>query len=93
MRFTCTLRFANLVWQDHYIERETPEKSVSDAKCGVKSGRGDRIRTYDLRFPKPPRYQAALRPDPGVCLAPKSPVEKRKTYSQGQRAPLCLIAG
>ena len=27
------------------------------------SGRGDRIRTYGLRFPKPSRYQAALRPD------------------------------
>ena len=27
------------------------------------NGRGDRIRTYDLRYPKPSRYQAALRPD------------------------------
>ena len=32
----------------------------------MKSGRGDRIRTYDLRYPKPPRYQAAPRPDPFV---------------------------
>lgn len=27
------------------------------------NGRGDRIRTYDLRYPKPSRYQAAPRPD------------------------------
>lgn len=27
------------------------------------NGRGERIRTSDLRYPKPPRYQAAPRPD------------------------------
>ncbi len=31
-------------------------------------GRGGKIRTCDLRFPKPPRYQAAPRPD-GRLLA------------------------
>ena len=30
--------------------------------CAWKVGRGDRIRTYDLRYPKPSRYQAAPRP-------------------------------
>ena len=29
------------------------------------NGRGERIRTSDLRYPKPSRYQAALRPEPG----------------------------
>tara|TARA_R110002124_G_scaffold124872_1_gene283959 strand:+ start:408 stop:617 length:210 start_codon:yes stop_codon:yes gene_type:complete len=28
-----------------------------------KNGRGEKIRTSDLRYPKPSRYQAALRPD------------------------------
>ena len=31
----------------------------------LKTGRGEKIRTSDLRYPKPSRYQAALRPDIG----------------------------
>ena len=32
-------------------------------------GRDGKIRTCDLRYPKPSRYQAALRPDTALCYA------------------------
>ena len=44
---------------------------------GMYDGRGDRIRTYDLRYPKPSRYQAAPRPDWRV-LAYETSAEKSK---------------
>ena len=47
-----------------------------------RDGRGDRIRTYDLRFPKPPRYQTALRPD--LRFLPLDCVEGK---------PHCSVAG
>ena len=42
-----------------FVVRQIPEL----AETGVKSGRGDWIRTSDPLLPKQMRYQAALRPD------------------------------
>ena len=47
------------------IHPPTADPSQS-GKSSLLDGRGDRIRTYDLRYPKPSRYQAALRPDVSV---------------------------
>jgi hypothetical protein len=38
----------------------------------MENGRGEKIRTFDLRYPKPSRYQAALRPD----LAAHTPLSR-----------------
>lgn len=69
----CRERFA---WSAASLRKSTAPKpedrSASFARaCRTKSdaesfaGRGDWIRTSDLRFPKPPRYQAAPRPAQG----------------------------
>jgi hypothetical protein len=59
----------------------------------MKSGRGAQIRTEDLRFPKPTRYQAALRPDTalirgrGALAKGLSTPGPRNQSSQGQTGP------
>lgn len=38
-------------------------QATADRYNTVEDGRGERIRTPGLRYPKPSRYQTALRPD------------------------------
>ncbi len=49
-------------------------------------GRGERIRTSDLRYPKPSRYQAALRPDE-TGLAGRAGKGKPQRHGQAAVAP------
>ncbi len=50
-------------------------------------GRGDRIRTYDPLFPKQMRYQAALRPEPGVCVVCPPALGNNKQQPKTKEAP------
>src|SRR5882672_4477647 len=49
----------------------TPAFACAEAQAKA-GGRGSRIRTCDLKYPKLPRYQAALYPARPLCHAPLS---------------------
>lgn len=62
------------------IARMQPAIRADVGLCNFwKAGRGDRIRTYDLRYPKPSRYQAAPRPEHWRCLQVTAIFEKRQS--------------
>ena len=56
---------------------------VAEMVCSVTAGRGSRIRTYDLQYPKLSRYQAAPYPEGGETLPPS---KGQRTGEQGGRA-------